>query len=227
MFYRCHVLLLIILLCSTIRAEEITGNKLFQIRGELIFPSSPANLDLKELFQNTRVSVGSHYGFLRSDGSFVISNLPSGAFVLEVNCPKFEFPLVRIDINPRTERIKARRLDLIKPNQVTQEATLVYPLTLMPDRPKDYFEQRQPWSISSLLMNPMILMLVLPAALMLVLPKLMGSMDPGAQKDMAESMKTLQSGKDKMPEIADLFTNWFGGARSNIEAKKVVKKKKN
>ncbi|KAI6654359.1 hypothetical protein LOD99_756 [Oopsacas minuta] len=225
--YRYYVILFLYTLLYTIQSNELAkSNKLYQIKGELVFPSATV-LDLKELFQNTRVTVGSRYGFLRSDGSFVVSNIPSGSFVLEVNCPKFEFPLVRIDINPKADRINARRLDLIKPNQISQDATLIYPLTLMPDRPKDYFEQRQPWNISSLLMNPMVLLLVVPAVLMFVLPKLMGSMDPGAQKDMEESMQKLQSGKDKMPEIADLFTNWFGGGQSGKEVRKALKKKRN
>ena len=222
-----QVLLIFSILYFTQADDVIKGNKLYQIKGEFVFPSLPAGLDLKELFQNTQVTVGSRYGFLRSDGSFVVSNLPSGSFILEVNCPKFEFPLVRIDINPKNDHIKARRIDLIKPNHVSQDSSLVYPLLLSPERTKDYFEQKQPWNLSSILMNPMVLMLVLPATLMLILPKLMGSMDPNAQKDMEESMQKLQTGKDKMPELADLFTSWFGGGQSSKEVKKLAKKKKN
>ena len=224
-----HQLLLFLfyLLCCA-QADDVTrGNKLYQIKGQLVFSSIPTGLDLKELFQNTHVTVGSRYGFLRNDGSFVVSNLPSGSFILEVNCPKFEFPLVRIDINPKNDHIRARLLDLVKPNYISQDSSMVYPLILTPERIKDYFEQKQPWNLSSILMNPMVLMLVLPATLMLILPKLMGSMDPGAQKDMEDSMQKIQSGKDKMPELADLFTSWFGGGQPSREVKKVAKKKKN
>ena len=228
MSHNYQVLIFLFSLLHCTQADDVIKvNKLYQIKGELVFSSIPTGLDLKELFQNTQVTVGSRYGFLRSDGSFVVSNLPSGSFILEVNCPKFEFPLVRIDINPKNDHIRARRLDLVKPNHVSQDSSLVYPLILTPERTKDYFEQKQPWNLSSILMNPMVLMLVLPASLMLILPKLMGSMDPNAQKDMEDSMQKLQSGKDKMPELADLFTSWFGGGQTSKEVKKVAKKKKN
>ena len=183
------LLFLFSLLYCTQADDVIKGNKLYQIKGNSYSLQYQQNSIwiLKELFQKNQVTVGSRCGFLRSDGSFVVSNLPSGSFILEVNCPKFEFPLVRIDINPKNDHIRARRLDLVKPNHVSQDSSLVYPLILAPERTKDYFEQKQPWNLSCILMNPMVLMLVLPASLMLILTKLMSSMDPNALKEMEES----------------------------------------
>ena len=229
-FYHFICLLLAIQLSYSYASQSNTGNKVFELEGQLVIPTQPEGVDIKEIFLNTRVTVGTRYGFVKNDGRFIVSNVPSGSFLLEVNSPKFEFPQVRLDINARTGRIKARRLDPVRPNDVSTDSALPYPLKLSPDRPKDYFEPRQAWTISSLLMHPMVLMLILPALLMLVLPKLMSSMDPGAQKEMEESMQKLQSGKDKMPELADLFTNWFGGGASGGDAKKSLqqaKKKKN
>ena len=47
-----------------------------------------------------------------------------------------------------------------------------------------YFQKREEWKITDMLMNPMILMMVLPLLLITVLPKMMN--DPETKKEMEQ-----------------------------------------
>lgn len=216
---------------SAAKDEEVNINfKSVIIEGKLIIPQS-TGLNSIELFRDSKVKLGTKFGFIRSDGSFLIHNIGPGSYILSITCPKYSFPIVRLDINPRIFKIKARKLDLIRPNDLSHTEDIQYPLRLYPEYEKIYFEKRSELSILSFLQQPMFLMLVVPMALMLVMPKLLNSMDPSSQKDMQDSMQMLQKGKDSVPDIAEMMTSFFGGCTNNSkknieENKKLTKRKK-
>jgi hypothetical protein len=163
-----------------------------------------------------------YYGFLKSDGSFQISSVKPGSYVVEVRNPDFVYepvspfhllatiPLshlnfkfqVRVEINPKG-KFRARKVNFIQPSQVIQ---VPYPLKLKAFTRFRYFQQREQWKITDFLFNPMVLMMVLPLILLLVLPKIMS--DPETKKEM-EQLNLLKSNDF---EISEMITSFFTGA---------------
>jgi hypothetical protein len=86
-----------------------------------------------------------------------------------------------------------------------------------------YFQKREEWKITDLLMNPMVMMMVLPLLLITVLPKMMG--DPETQKEMQEMQRNMANTQNQMPEVSEVFANLFGGGGTSTQEKS--KKKSN
>ena len=67
---------------------------------------------------------------------------------------------------------------------------------MKPIQKVNYFQKREEWKISDVLMNPMIMMMVLPLLLMTVLPKMLN--DPETQKEMQEMQKNMASSRNQV-----------------------------
>ena len=76
---------------------------------------------------------------------------------------------------------------------------LPYPLKMKPIQKLNYFQKREEWKVSDVLMNPMILMMVLPLLLMTVLPKMMN--DPETQREMQEMQRNMASSRNQVSTI--------------------------
>uniref|UniRef100_A0A914WFY3 ER membrane protein complex subunit 7 beta-sandwich domain-containing protein n=1 Tax=Plectus sambesii TaxID=2011161 RepID=A0A914WFY3_9BILA len=199
-------------------AEIAEQTEAFAIEGKVTMPRD-ANVP-KNWRSYTRVLVnyGQFVGFLREDGSFVISQVPSGSYVVEVASKDYVFEPVRVDITSKG-KIRGRRLNFLQPSAVS---TVQYPLKLIGRQPANYFRKREEWRITDMLMNPMVLMMVLPLLLIVVLPKLINTNDPELQREMAQSM---QMPKYEMPELSEMMTSFFGGGGAK-KAKKTTTTKK-
>ena len=92
-------------------------------------------------------------GFLKSSGEFVIHNVPPGTYLVEVYSPNFVFEPVRVDISSKTGKIRARRVNLLKPTAVSH---ITYPLRFKAERQANFFEKRESWNLLSTLKNPMV-----------------------------------------------------------------------
>ena len=88
----------------------------------------------------------------RSDGTFSINNVPSGSYVVEVAHPTYAFEPLRVDINSKG-KIRARRLNNVQTSSVQ---TVSYPLKFKARGKVSYFQQREQWQITDILMNPMV-----------------------------------------------------------------------
>lgn len=66
---------------------------------------SPQNLTLPNIY--------------REDGTFVINNVPSGSYVVQVMNPSFMYEPLRVDINSKG-KIRARAVNHIQPSNVVQ-----------------------------------------------------------------------------------------------------------
>ena len=64
-----------------------------------------------------------------------------------------------------------------------------YPLRMKALGKMGYFQQREEWKVTDILMNPMILMMVLPLLIITVLPKMMN--DPEAKKEMEQMQQNM------------------------------------
>lgn len=169
----------------------------------------------------TRVLVdgGDYIGYLRSDGSFVVNELPSGSYVVEISNPNYIFESARVDIS-RKGMVRARRVNYL---QFSDKTSMSYPLDLKDRQKAKYFQTREQWRITDFLMNPMVLTMVLPLLLIMVLPKLMNAADPEAQKEMQSQMKAFND-KSTVPDISEMLASWFPSTDTKKPKHKVKKK---
>jgi len=127
-----------------------TSSDVFRIEGKVFLPE--VFLLHANWQANTRILVngGEYLGFLKDDGSFVVNNVPSGTYVVEVSNPNIMYETVRVDINSKG-KFRARRVNFIQPSQVQQ---LPYPLKLKPIQNFHYFQVREVWKVTDVLFNP-------------------------------------------------------------------------
>jgi hypothetical protein len=212
-YFSAFLGLLYVVNCNT-DVEESQSTQKFKVDGKVAVPFTGD----QDWIQATRILLdgGDYVGFLRSDGSFTINNVPSGTYVVEIACPSFGFEPARVDINSKG-KIRARRLNNLQPSAVN---TITYPLKFKARGKIGYFQQREQWRITDLLMNPMVLMMILPFLMIMVLPKLINTQDPETQKEMQSQMNMLNP-KQNLPEISEILTSWFGSGQT----KKAVKPK--
>ncbi|KAK3856376.1 hypothetical protein Pcinc_037299 [Petrolisthes cinctipes] len=202
------LLRLVVILCACVVVYgdlmlEDEGNgavDTYKIEGRVVRPDSSLQSPA-EWFASTKIFTnGGHLGFLKEDGSFVINNVPSGSYVVQVMNPTFVYEPVRVDINSKG-KIRARAVNHIQPSNVVQ---MPHPLRMKSLGPYRYFLQREQWRLTDTLMNPMVLMTVLPLVLMMVLPRLS---DPETRKEMEQ----IQMPKVDTPELSEIITAIFGG----------------
>ncbi|CAO1297911.1 unnamed protein product [Diamesa hyperborea] len=193
----------------------------YQIEGKVYSPEIGSENTWQ---QNTIISIngGEFQGFLKEDGSFIISKVPFGSYVVDIINPDYNYEPVRVEINPKG-KFRARKVNHVQPSQIIQ---VPYPLKLKALTRFRYFQQREQWKITDFLMNPMVLMMLLPLLLLVVLPKIMS--DPETKKEM-ENLKLPSLGGD-MPDMSDMITKFFGGgapAKPAVTEKAKPSKKRN
>lgn len=71
----------------------------FKIEGRAVVPG----VKPQDWISAARVLVDGeeHVGFLKTDGSFVVHDIPSGSYVVEVISPAYRFDPVRVDITSK------------------------------------------------------------------------------------------------------------------------------
>lgn len=113
----------------------------------------------EEWVKVTRVCLngGEWCGFLKISGEFVIHNVPHGTYLVEVYSPNFVFEPVRVDISSKTGKIRARKVNLLKPTAVSH---ITYPLKFKAESQAHFFEKRESWNLLSTLKNPMVCKMV-------------------------------------------------------------------
>lgn len=191
-------------------------NDLFTVIGKVNI--RPEDIDL----ESTRVLVddGAYIGHLRSDGTFSVSGLPSNSYVIEISSPKNFFEPVRVDITSKG-KIRARRLNLIQPNDVQ---TLKYPLNFESRGYPNYFLKREQFLILDILLSPMVLMMVVPLLLVVVLPKLVNQ-DPELQRELQQS--PMLQPTQNMPDLGEMVTNFFAGNKKPTNANRQQQRRAN
>lgn len=196
--------------------EEDPSTDLYVIEGK-VFPWDNAASNGWQLMTHVMANGGEHYGFLREDGTFIISNVPSGSYMVEVVNPNYVYEPVRVEINSKG-KFRARKVNLIQTSQVIQ---VPYPLKMRPLAPFRYFQVREQWRMTDFLFNPMVLMMVLPLVLIMILPKIMN--DPETRKEM-EQLNNLTI--YNMPEMSEVITSFLsGGEKQKSKAVKAAKKR--
>jgi len=186
---------------SAASSSENVGS--YKIEGKIILPPGDNALD------NTRILIdeGQYIGIPQVDGTFVVCGVPSGSYVVSVISPMHVFEPVRVDINAKG-KIRARKVNFIQPGEVT---TMKYPLNFETHGIPNYFQKREVYRLTDVIMNPMFLTLLVPLALLLVLPKL-AAQDPEMQRDFQQASNFLQPNLNT-PDLGEMFASLFGGPK--------------
>ncbi|XP_053989599.1 ER membrane protein complex subunit 7 [Hylaeus anthracinus] len=200
----------------TAENDEDASTELYVIEGK-VFPWENGPSNGWQLMTHVMANGGEHYGFLREDGTFIISNVPSGSYVIEIVNPNSVYEPVRVEINSKG-KFRARKVNLIQTSQVIQ---VPYPLKMRPLTQFRYFQVREQWKITDFLFNSMVLMMILPLLLLMIIPKIMN--DPETRKEM-EQLNNLTN--YNMPEMSEVITSFLsGGEKQKTKAVKAAKKR--
>jgi len=196
-------------------SDEVSG--LYTIEGKVYPPEMFNSLDSKWQVETTlSINGGEYRGFVKDDGSFIISSIPSGSYVLEVYNADYFYEPVRVEINPKG-KFRARKVNYVQPAQIIQ---VPYPLKLKALTRFKYFQTREQWKITDFLFSPMVLMMLLPLLLMLILPKMMS--DPETKKEMENI--NFPKMTHELPEISEVITSLFSSKQPEKEKKPVTGK---
>ncbi|XP_022086881.1 ER membrane protein complex subunit 7-like [Acanthaster planci] len=202
--------------CFMEETEDNKVNDTFTIEGKVLVTGVKA----AEWLPHTRILVdgGQYVGFLRADGAFKVTGVPSGSYVVEVANPTYVFEPARVDITAKG-KMRARKVNHIQSNAVV---TLPYPLRFKSKQHAMYFQKREEFRITDMLKNPMVLMMILPLIFIVVLPKLINTQDPEIQKEMQNM--NLMNPKTEMPDLSEMMAKMFGGGSSQPKKKEKTAK---
>lgn len=83
--------------CETVVEEYDVNNSLYSIEGKVYAPEIYTSNDFNWQ-RDTVITInnGEYNGFLKEDGTFSISGVPSGSYVVEVSNPDYYYESVRI-----------------------------------------------------------------------------------------------------------------------------------
>ncbi|VDM98334.1 unnamed protein product, partial [Thelazia callipaeda] len=145
------------------------------------------------------------------NGSFVVSGVPPGSYIVEVSNVEYAFEPVRVDISSKG-KIRARRLNLLQPSLVS---SVPYPLRLNALHRVNYFLPREEWHITDMLINEMVLMMALPLILHVVASKLVSANDPEFKKPFSSSQVFQEMVRSMLemdfPDASEVLTSWLAG----------------
>ncbi|CAN6459574.1 unnamed protein product [Victoria cruziana] len=135
---------------------------------------------------------GEKVTFVRPDGFFSFHGVPAGTHLIEVAALGYFFSPVRVDISARNPgKVQAA---------LTETRRSLNELVLEPLREEYYYENREPFSILSLLKSPMGLMVGFMVVAVFLLPKLMENLDPEEMQRAQEQMRN-----QGVPSLANLL----------------------
>ncbi|KAJ4486348.1 hypothetical protein J3R30DRAFT_3655533 [Lentinula aciculospora] len=136
-------------------------------------------------------------GGVSKDGSFVISNVPSGVYLLSIISHDHQFD----QDDSSSEPIEVRPYIPATPMSPASMILLPHPIRLSARQRFNYFVPRESFNIMGMLKSPMILMMIFAGGLVLGMPYLMKNMDPESleefkreQAKMSHAQSALQSG---------------------------------
>ncbi|XP_016964113.1 ER membrane protein complex subunit 7 homolog [Drosophila biarmipes] len=223
--YKIIVILSIVCLSSGLASQELTVRQnrrkedlaTYTIEGVILKPDRSMNLP-ETWFRDITLSIngGEIKGFVRLDGRFLMSGVPNGSHILEVQHPDIYFQQVRVEITGKG-KYRARKVNYIQPSLINQ---VPYPLRLPALARRSYFKSREQWCFLDVILNPMVLLMVMPLLLMLAFSMLIK--DPETKKEL----DSIQFPKlSDMPDFTGALSTILSG-KKRLEAEEMVVPKK-
>ena len=133
-------------------SSDKNSPKLYTIEGTAEITGNP---DIKHLITEAKVLVdgGRYIGHLKASGDFKIHHVPPGSYLVELVHPNYIFEGVRVDISSKSGKIRARKVNPMKPGSVV---SLSYPIKFTTKGQAKFFEKREGWNIMDIAKNPMV-----------------------------------------------------------------------
>jgi hypothetical protein len=153
------------------------------ITGEVLGPKAPTE---KKTWQSSSVKVllsSSQTSYLTDSHTFTFFNVPDGLYTIEVHDQLYFY-------KPVIARVSGESV-IFKETGGNSEKTM-NPLKISAEKRIVYFEERETFSIFSIIYNPMVLMFVVFSLLTFCMPG-KGQMDPEQMKEMQELAKQYKS----------------------------------
>ncbi|KAM7541747.1 hypothetical protein Aperf_G00000004559 [Anoplocephala perfoliata] len=169
------------------------------IEGLIIAPTGASSNWATET--KVRVDGSQYFGFVKPDGSFVISDVEPGSYLVEFTNPTFLFQPVRVDINSKG-KIRARNVNVLR---TTAVKAVAHPLRVTTVGKAMYFQPRGQLRTLDLLLSPTVLVMLIPFLLIMILPKLMDTNDP----EFAEMQKKsiFNTANAETPDLSEYLSS--------------------
>ena len=178
--------MLLLLLIGLAAGHTITGSLTPPKPTRDRYQAQPALNAVKILLDGKVASYPNEHGY------FQIFDVKDGVHFLEVSDMLFTYPIVLLEVS--SSGISASDAT---PSALRHEK-LPYPLKLSADKQINFYEKREPFSISSILFNPMVLILAATVFFTIISPKSL--LDPEQVKEMKEMQKKMSK---------DAASNWL------------------
>ena len=154
------------------------------ITGEVLGPKSPSE---KKLFKPSSVKIclsPSHKAYLSDSNTFSFFSVPDGVYLLEVHDNIFSYKPILIKVSGDSVTYK-------ETGNFSGDKTLNH-LKISAEKSIFYFEERETFSIFSIIYNPMVLMFLVISLMAFCMPN-KSQMDPEQMKEMQELAKQYKS----------------------------------
>jgi ER membrane protein complex subunit 7 len=185
------------------------------IEGRLQFPDqTPFNITTKIALNFDEFTT-----YSQADGSFHIYHVPPGIHVLNVLSTTHHFSQIKIQLLA-DDMSHPKCLEYYYPG--AQKQVVAHPLVLTAIATYEYFEERAGFSFTSILRNPMIILMMFSVGLMLLMPKMMEGLEPEERERMKQQMEMQQ---DPTKMLGQLFGGF--GATEPEKPPKIKAKKAN
>ncbi|VDN95944.1 unnamed protein product [Rodentolepis nana] len=187
------------------------------IEGTIIAPSGASSNWAVET--KVRVDGKQYLGFVKPDGSFVISEVAPGSYLVEFTNPTYLFQPVRVDINSKG-KIRARSVNVLR---TTAVKAVAHPLRITTVGKAMYFQPREQLRTLDLLLNPTVLIMLVPFLLIMIMPKLMDTNDPEFAEMQKNSIFNTATSGDT-PDISEYLSSLSlsGGPPKKQSSKKTT-----
>ncbi|KAM9980222.1 hypothetical protein ACTFIZ_006489 [Dictyostelium cf. discoideum] len=137
------------------------------------------------------------------DGIFSFVNMSNGLYSLEVESMQYNFPHFKVDVLGKN-KIKVRPAE-------NETSILPLPLQIKATHKIPFFQQHVPFSIFSLVQNPMAISVLFTCALIFLLPKMMSFIE--------QDEETKEALKASTPALVQQLPEWPTITQKQLENK--------
>ncbi|KAF2432211.1 hypothetical protein EJ08DRAFT_648299 [Tothia fuscella] len=165
--------------------------------------------------------------------TFNFAHIPSGSYLLTIHCRDYFFEPLRVDVGNTAQGVEwmnawqtfrgnewdnkgERRVEVLasaNPQGYVDEVKGKVEVRVL--GAKDYYQQREGFSVMSLFKNPMILMALFSLVLIVGMPYLLENMDPEAKEEFEKMQKSNPIAANPATSLQNFdLAGWMAGASS-------------
>ncbi|KXS10881.1 hypothetical protein M427DRAFT_138792 [Gonapodya prolifera JEL478] len=204
--------------------EAATGVRTREVKGRLLVPETRDVASVIGVDTEVTLDFGRYKAGVRRDGGFIIRNVPSGTYILEVVSATHAFDRLWIEVDTAEGIVRASQYIPAAEYDPLLKRTVPYPVELTAKGQYEYFHVREGFNYMALLQNPMMLMAVASIAMIYLLPKMMEGIPPEELQASREAQARMfgggarASGGPAQPaaniDIAEQLARWSTGGSS-------------